>query len=682
MSDGKKVRRLPWLRARFQPALKSEHRELLAQIAKSAPSPNAAYDQAYLETGDIELARACRWLAVTKRDHGTEALKTLLPPVKPRDSRSTSTSERNETMSTGTKPETKPEQPEVMENKIPTLPLRQINFRATVNGVFARVRCIQEFENDADHPVEAVYTFPLPDEATVTACQMRIGKRKVEAVLKERAEARKEYDEAILAGHHGALLEQQRPNIFTMNVGGIEPGEKINVEVDYVQRVPWQAGGGRFRIPLVVAPRFIPGVPTGKQGGGWAEDTDQVPDASKITPPVARGAVSYAADISVSLTPGFACRVESPSHPFAVETHTVRKNDNTEYKTGQIRPDRDFILTYQSTRGIPEVAAFTNTFGNEGFLLTQIIPGTVVPVASDIILLLDISGSMGGPKIDGLKVVAKKVLQKLIGQKTGHNVGIIAFESQPHLLQPLTEVSPVMEKVIDGLSDRGGTELGPALNLAFSQFRDSGRPKMILLVTDGQTESLVHIGTGARIIAAGIDTAVNDSTLKELARNTNGACEWFYPGEDFNAVANRLTGMLSGPVLRDVTVTSQGEAVGISDVFEGLPAAIAIRFSGKVGQAEIRGKTPDGKEASWTIMPKDASACDFCHQLWAREFIRQTAEAEKQVATSLKYGVICNRTSFVAISEKEVPGQKPERVEIPVELPHGWNFDSVFGAPF
>ncbi len=329
------------------------------------------------------------------------------------------------------------------------------------------------------------------------------------------------------------------------------------------------------------------------------------------------------------------------------------------------------------------MAAFASNFGNEGFLLTQIIPpGTVVPVASDIIFLLDISGSMSGPKIDGLKVVAKKVLQKLIEQKTGHNVGIIAFESQPHLLQPLTEVSSAMEQVIDGLFVQGATELGPALTLAFSQFKDSGRPKTILLVTDGQTESLAHTGSGARIIAAGIDTAINDSTLKELARNTNGACEWFYPGEDFDAAANRLVGMLSGPVLRDVTVTSNGEAVGISDVFEGLPASIAIRFSGKARQAEIRGKTPDGKEASWTITPRDASACDFCHQLWAREFIRQTAETDKQVEASLKYGVICNETSFVAISEKEVPGQKPERVEIPVELPHGWNFDSVFGAPF
>ena len=109
------------------------------------------------------------------------------------------------------------------EIKKATLPLRHITFRAALNGAFARVRCIQEFGNDAAKPVEAVYEFPFPDEATVTACVMVIGKRKVEAKLKRRDVARKEYDKAIAQGHHGALLEQERPNIFTMNVGGIEP---------------------------------------------------------------------------------------------------------------------------------------------------------------------------------------------------------------------------------------------------------------------------------------------------------------------------------------------------------------------------------------------------------------------------------------------------------------------------
>jgi Ca-activated chloride channel family protein len=655
--------------------------ELLVGIAGSANSPTNAHELAYIETGDAEKAKSCRWLAMIKRDYGKEAFNTFVSSVtsdRPRKKKSTGRK------GASTMEETARKEEEQVESGKVSIPLKHITYRTALNGAFARVRCIQEFENDANNPVEAVYVFPLPDEASVTGCAMKIGKRKVEAELKKREEAKREYEEAVSQGHHGALLEQERPNIFTMKVGGIEPGENISVEVSYVQRVSWQAGGGRFVIPLVVPPQFIPGVPTGKQAGGWSPDTDEVPDASRITPNVAREGVPYNADVSILFSPGFRCKLSCPSHETIIAEQTVAKADTVELKTGDIRTDRDFTLVYTSLSKVPEVAVHSGKTKDEGFLLASIIPpGEAAPVPSDIALVLDCSRSMDGTSISGLKVVAKKVLQRIREDNLGHRVGIVPFNNLPLPEYPLSEVTEATERFIDGLQASGGTMLGYALEKAKEMLtaQDSGRPGIILMVTDGDTEHGKNwYGDGIRLIAVGIGVAVNDTRINTLADRNSGVAEFVYPGENYGEVAGRLAGYLSGPVLRDVKAEGKGDVVGVADVFKGRPATIAVRFAEKsAGSIRITGKDPEGRECSWEVKP-GAQECDFAYQVWAREFIRENPEVEEElVKVSLKYGIICQHTSFVAVSLKEVPGQKPERVEIPVNLPDGWVFESVFG---
>lgn len=686
MSNGKRViRPLPWLKTRSQTALCSEYCKELVGFASSL-TPNSAYDTArermYLETEDMaiteELAKACRFLAMIRRDHGEEAFQMVISSPLEKRPRLISTDRKGaKAMSKVVRKEKRTDK----TAKTPSLPLEHIKYRSTVNATFARVKCIQQFKNDAQNPVEAVYVFPMPDEATVIGCTMQIGKRKVEAELKKRAEAKKEYDEAVAAGHHASLLEQERPNIFTMNVGGIEPDEKINVEVDYVQRVPWQAGGGRFSIPLVVAPQFIPGQPTGRQASGWSPDTDEVPDASRITPVVAKEGVSYNADISVMFSPGFRCRISSPSHGSIITEQEVKKADTIELKTGDIRTDRDFVLIYKSLSKIPEVATHLGNFNGESFMLASIIPpGDMAPVDSDIVLVLDCSGSMSGAKIDGLKVIAKKVVNNLKKQNISHRLGIVPFDDRPWPEHSISEINESTEKFIDGLEARGGTCLGYALQKAESMLSSSQRPRVILMVTDGDTEHGKNwYGNGIRLIGVGIDTAVNDTRIKELTRRNNGTAEFVFPGEDYDTLANRMAGYISGPVLQNVKVKTEGDIVGVCDVFKGRPATIAVHFKNKPGIVSITGKDPTGKELCWDLDPKAANECDFAAQVWAKDYIRENQEEDKQTQVSLKYGVICRYTSFVAVSLKEVPGKKPERVEIPVNLPVGWDYEAVFG---
>lgn len=656
---------------------------VLVGIASSANSPNAAYELAYIETGDVKKSQSCRHLAMIKRDHGRADFETAVSSAnsnRPRPTGAPDKSQGEKAMPKTTS--AKSPKASSKEEKPANLPLKGIDYRAAVNGVFARVRSIQVFENDAKGPVEAVYVFPLPDEASVVACKMQIGKRMIEAELKEREEARRQYDQAVQSGHHGSLLEQERPNIFTMNVGGIEPGEKITVSVDYVQRIPWIAGGGRFTIPLVVAPRFVPGVPLGKNGGGWSEDTTEVPDASRITPQVSRAGVSYDAKVAISFSPGFRTKVCCPSHPTLIKERIFKKGELAELATGKILTDRDFTLVYESLSDVPEVAKHIGTFGDESFLVATVLPpGNAKPVASDAVLVLDCSGSMSGAAIEGLRLVAKKVIRKLRESGVGHRVGILPFNNSPLQECPIGDPNEGVENFISGLHASGTTMIGLALERAKAMLHDSSRPKVILLVTDGQSEhGLSWRGDGVRLISVGISCAINDTRIKDLARENSGTYEAIFPGEDYDAVASRLAGYLSGPVLSSVSVSS-GEAVGVSDVFEGRPATIAVRFSKKQKPSfKIVGDGPKGKKLTWFIDASDAKECDFAAKVWAREFIREHSDKEAQLAASLKYGVICKHTAYVAISLKAKPGGKPERVEIPVNLPSGWDYEAVFGG--
>ncbi|MFH0878996.1 MAG: VIT domain-containing protein, partial [Lentisphaerota bacterium] len=203
------------------------------------------------------------------------------------------------------------------EPAVRDLPLKHTAVEAEISGFVSRVKVTQVFENPCATPIEAVYVFPLPQNAAVNDMSIRIGDRLIKGDIKKREEARKIYEDARNAGKTAALLEQERPNIFSQSVANIMPGHEICVEITYDETLAYEKGGYEFMFPMVVGPRFIPGAPVGKQGGGWAPDTDQVPDASKITPPVLKPGERNGHDIeiTVKLNAGLPVyKLQSPSH--------------------------------------------------------------------------------------------------------------------------------------------------------------------------------------------------------------------------------------------------------------------------------------------------------------------------------------------------------------------------------
>src|SRR3954469_15136633 len=168
----------------------------------------------------------------------------------------------------------------VLRTERGNLPLDRLDVRARISGLVARTVVVTEFLNTYDVPLEATYVFPLPDRAAVTGMTLTADNRTVEAELQERGEARETYDRAIAAGQRASIAEQERPDVFTMRVGNILPGERVAVELRLVGPLPYEDGAATFRFPLVVAPRYVPGdpLPGPSVGTGWAPDTDAVPD--------------------------------------------------------------------------------------------------------------------------------------------------------------------------------------------------------------------------------------------------------------------------------------------------------------------------------------------------------------------------------------------------------------------
>ncbi len=586
------------------------------------------------------------------------------------------------------------EREQTMPSADPRLPLKSLDYRAKVRGLQADVQVTQTFDNKLNKSVEAIYVFPLPENASVLGVNLKIGSKTVEAELRSKKQARDEYNVARDQGHHAALLEQQRRNVFTMSVAGIEPSESVKATVRYMHPVIWHNGGGRMRIPLVVAPRFIPGKATGKSGGGWSPDTTEVPDASKITPKV-RKSVSYHASMTLDLDPGFSAQVDSPTHGSLLGATSLESGHSRRFELKDIRTDRDVIVTYCTNEDQPNVKVDRQFFESNGkseeFLMLTLTPPKSKQTKQkprDVVLLLDSSGSMQGPKIAGLKTVAKKVLG-ILSSLPNTRVGIVQFSSMTQPLVPLSTLgaeSSAHQKAVALIQAGGGTMTGNALSYATSMFGNNCQKTecSIILVTDGQTSNTLWTKKdNVRVHAIGLDSAVNDAFLADVARDGNGANEWLYPGEDYDGASRRIAGLTSGPVAEKIVVQglpSGAQVVGVKDLFEDRPTTIAIKMPRSVNKFSVTGSDNANTPFTWNVSVPRKGSGTLPARVWAKAQIRKEGNNKLKTEISLKYGIVGSTTSFVAVSLKKRPGQKPERIDIPVLLPDTWEFERAWGG--
>jgi Ca-activated chloride channel family protein len=608
------------------------------------------------------------------------------------------------------------------------LPLDSVDAAVTITGLVGRIELTQGFQNPHDEPLEATYVFPLPDRAAVTAMRMTADGRVVEAELKERGQAREEYDRAIAEGKRASIAEEERPDVFTMRVGNILPGERVTIALTLVGALSYEDGEATFRLPLVLAPRYIPGTPLADAGvgDGYAVDTDAVPDASRITPPVLLPGFPNPVrlSISVELDPAGLPLGEVRSSLHAV----AREGNHLSIQPGE-RANRDFVLRLAYGEAANTVHSLTLTPDADGadgtYRLTVLPPTSAAPARPrDVVLLLDRSGSMQGWKMVAARRAAARIVDTLT---TADRFSVLtfdhSFEHPPTLPEGLVAATDRHRfRAVEHLARvdaRGGTELLAPLTAALTLLnKDNGRDRVLVLVTDGQVgnEDQILAKTakslsGVRVHTVGIDQAVNAGFLGRLAAAGRGRCELVESEDRLDDAMDRIHRRIGSPLVTGLTIAATGLSIvddtiapsRLPDLFPGAPLVVTGRFhdgagrDGARGVITVTGRTREG--ADWSARADAITANDpSLTAVWARAHLRDLedryvsldrwgengAEALEQriTKTSLRFGVLCRFTAWLAVDTRVVTeGGKVHRVMQPVEPPAGWDMLAAEAAP-
>ncbi len=591
-------------------------------------------------------------------------------------------------------------------------PLKQTHVKAEISGFISRVTVTQEFENTFKAKIEAVYTFPLPQNAAVDDMTMTVGERVVRGRILRRAEAQAVYDAAKNNGQVVSLLDQERPNIFTQSVANILPGEQIRVTISYVETLKYEAGVYEFVFPMVVGPRYVPGSAMGSTGNGFSPDTDKVPDGSRITPRFAHPTTRSGHDITLDINIDAGVPIDtlnSKSHAVYIE-RAQPQQAQIKLKGGAAIPNQDFVLRYEvGGKGIQD-ALLTHRANSGGFFSLILQPPDRVTsedvTPKELVFVLDTSGSMSGFPVEKARETMKLALDNLYPADT---FNLITFAGDTRVLfpEPVPATSTNLRKAqqfLDRVSGEGGTEMMKAIRSALEPSDSQKHLRIVCFMTDGYVGNDMEIVSeiqkhpNARVFAFGIGNSVNRFLLDKMAEYGRGEVEYVASTDDGSAAAKRFHERLRNPLLTDISIEWNGLPVAdvypmrVPDLFDAKPVVLTGRYlSAGKGMLRLKGKM-SGHEFVREIavdFPESESQHDVLPSLWARqriEYLMGQDYAGAQSATmkpelqetitnlGLEYRLMTQFTSFVAVEEMIVTdGGQPRRIEVPIEVPEGVN---------
>lgn len=568
--------------------------------------------------------------------------------------------------------------------RAPTVfPLRDVRVRAVLTGSVCRTTVEQRYANPLPHAMEAVHIFPVPPGAALTEVELRCGEISVRADLRERAQADAAFAAARDAGHRAALVTRERDDVHTLRVTNLPPGEEVTVRLVLVEQLDAVDGLVRWRFPTTIAPRFMPGEAVGHAGPGVHPDTDLVPDASRIQAPVRlQGGTRLDLEVQVEGRP---TKLVSSLHAVQLSLEDGVRVALSSAATC----DRDFVLGVSYAAS---AAVGAHAWSDGAYTLVTVEPPAVPPPAGlprDAVFVLDISGSMGGSKIEAARRALKASLRGLVpgdrflvlafdDRVERHSAGFVAYDDRS---------MAGAEQWIDRLHARGGTVMLPPLQEALAGETPAGRLRTVLFITDGQAgdeDRLVAAVAGrrgvARVFTLGIDTAVNESLLVRLARVGGGTCELCTPRDDIEGVVAALEARVGTPLADDVRVEGGVAArPEPASLFSGRP--VSVLLEGAPATVRITGRTAAGPLALEVPVARSAGSLQA---LYARERVafledRLTLRPFEEEAivpeirrVALAGGIVSRCTAFVAVESSRVVGGPRQEVVQPLELPADW----------
>ena len=634
-----------------------------------------------------------------------------------------------------------------VDEQIVECPLKHTDVKANIAGFIARVTVTQTFHNPYDEKIEAVYVFPLPHTAAIDDMTMTVGDRRIVGLIKRRAEAEALYQEAIQQGKTASLLEQERPNIFTQSVGNIEPNDEVRIEISYVDVLDYDMGTYEFHFPMVVGPRYIPGAPTTKvpelpdelegkvgeleapldgvrdgadpSGTGVAPDTDRVPDASRITPPVLKPGYRTAHDISlaVSLDAGV------PIQDIQIVNHKAEMNRvdasgaTAVLSPADSIPNKDFVMKYAVVGKKPEMAVLTHSKeAKQGYFMLMIQPKLDAELTKapprEIVFLVDVSGSMRGEPTQKVKETMHHFLRRT---KPNDTVQVITFAGFASKLfeKPVPATQENIEHALNltqQIRGGGGTEMLKAIKLVLNEPVDPERVRIVVMLSDGyignEAEIIAEVdkraGDQIRFWAIGIGTSPNRYLIDGVAKHGGGMAKVLELNTDPGPLVEQIAERIHRAQLAKIQIDWNGLSVyetyprRIPELWAGRPIVMFGRYAaGGSKKIELSGNA-EGKPLKYKLhvtLPDAQPAHDVLSKVWARKKIEDisaqlyAADApeiiEEITTVALNYRLMTQYTSFVAVDENDMQpinqeAKAPRQVVVPVPLPEGTDYRGFY----
>jgi len=582
------------------------------------------------------------------------------------------------------------------------LPLKSTSADVNIAGVIADVKVVQVYKNEGKSVLEAIYIFPASTRAAVYDMKMTIGERVIQADIKERKEARQAYEQAVQEGRTASLLEQQRPNVFQMNVGNILPGDEIKVVLHYTELLLSEEKTYEFMYPTVVGPRYSNHSENDAGSDKWVKN----PYLHEGEDP------TYDFDIDVNLAAGMPIKaIFSSSHTLDIDykskDEVVIELAEGEHKKG----DRDFILNYRLNGDQITPGLLLHRGEAENFFLMMLQPPKRIKTEEipfrEYIFIVDVSGSMNGFPLD----ISKELLRNLIGNlQKGDRFNVLLFaagssmmaeKSLPATEENINKAIHLIERERGG----GGTELLPALKRALALPRSEGFSRTVVIATDGYVHvekeafDLIRNNLGkANMFPFGIGSSVNRFLIEGMARSGMGESFVITRPADANKIAEKFRNYISSPVLTQISYDIDGfdvydvEPASLPDIFAERPVLLFGKWRGNPdGKITVKGIVGQGKKYSKTIDVSDYKTADrnrSLKYLWARyriallsdyNQVNPTDERVKEITNlGLTYSLLTEYTSFIAADTRvRTEGGQATTVQQPLPLPHGVSNNAV-----
>lgn len=577
---------------------------------------------------------------------------------------------------------------------VDALPLKSTQVDVKVSGVIADVRVTQRYRNEGSTPIEARYVFPASTRAAVTAMTMRIGDRVVQAQIREKQAARREYEGAKREGKSASLLEQHRPNVFQMAIANVMPGDEIAVDLRYAETVVPTDGVYRFVFPTVVGPRYngAPGRESHQSEAWIAQPTLRAGVAPKA---------AFAMNVEIS-APVPVQELRSPTHRLEVAGGDL--SVRATLAPAAEHADRDVVLEYRLAGRAIASGVLLHEGPEENFFLAMIEPPARVPSAAivprDYVFVLDVSGSMHGFPIETAKTLLRGLVASLRPTDTFNIIPFAGGHSKlaPRSLPATRENVDAAVSFINAQRGGGSTELLAALRAALAMPSDTDRARSFVVITDGyvsvekEAMDLVRANLGtANVFAFGIGSSVNRHLIEGLGRAGRGESFVVLNAQQAAVEADRFRHYIEAPVLTRIRINFRGfdaydvDPPQVPDLFAQRPIVLTGKFRGEPnGSIEIEGITATGAfhhsiDVAAGATRRNAPALAT---LWARsrvatlgdyqKLVNDAAAAQEITALGLKYGLLTDYTSFIAVDHvvRNPTGQQTS-VDQPQALPAG-----------